>query len=103
MEARLKTQVRSDWTGAILVCGKCSKKIGDRPRLAKSLRKALGEGKGRRATLGVVETKCLGVCPKRGIVVVDTARPGQWEVMAPGTAMADVLARLGRSVPSPRT
>jgi predicted metal-binding protein len=92
----LKTEVRSDWGSAILVCGKCSKKAGDWPRLAKALRAALGGGKGRRATLGVVETKCLGVCPKRGVVVIDTARPKQWQVVAPGTPMTEVLARLRR-------
>ena len=88
-------QVRSAWTGAILVCGKCSKKAGDHPRLAKLLRRAIG-GKGRRATTGVVETKCLGVCPKQGVVVVDIVRPERWEIVAPGTSAEDVLARLGR-------
>ena len=96
MEARLKAQVRSDWTGVILICGKCQKKVGDRPRLAKLLRAVLGGGKGRRATVGVVETRCLGVCPKRGVVVVDTARPGQWQIIAPGAEASEVLARVGR-------
>ena len=91
----MKAQVRSNWTGAILVCGKCSKKVGGDPS-AKSLRKALAAGKGRKASLGVVETKCLGICPKRGVVVIDTARPDRWEVVAPGTPVTDVLARLGR-------
>jgi predicted metal-binding protein len=91
----VKSHVRSDWTGAILVCGKCSRKAGGKPS-AKSLRKALEAGKGRKAKLGVVETKCLGVCPKHAVVVVDTARPERWEVIAPGTPAADILARLGR-------
>ena len=90
-------QVRSDWTGAILVCGKCSRKAGGDERLATALRKALGVKKGRRAAVGVVETKCLGVCPKRGIVVVDTARPGRWEIVAPETSAPEVLALLGRT------
>ena len=89
-------QVRSDWTGAILVCGKCSRKAGGEQRLAKSLRKVLGVKKGRRAAVGVVETTCLGVCPKRGIVVVDSARPARWEIVEPGTSADEVLARLGR-------
>ena len=90
----MKHQVRSDWTGAILVCGKCSRKTGF--RLSKALRQALDVKKGRRASLGVVETKCLGVCPKRGVVVVDTARPGRWEIVEPGTCANAVLGRLGR-------
>ena len=98
----MKREVRSDWTGAILVCGKCSKKIGGgfgedgRTPLAKLLRKTLGAGKGRKASLGVIETKCLDVCPKRGVVVIDAARPGRWEIVAPGTSAGEVLARIGR-------
>lgn len=98
----MKGHVRSDWTGAILVCGKCSKKIGGgfgpagRTPLAKLLREALGVRKGRRAPLGVVETKCLDICPKRAVVVIDTAGPGRWEIVVPGAPARDVLARLGR-------
>ena len=92
----MKTQVRSAWQGAILVCGKCSKKAGVRPRLAKALRKAVGGGKGRRAHLGVVETSCLGVCPKRAVVVIDTARPGDWRIVPPDVPATDVLTWLRR-------
>ena len=96
MERGVKQAVRSDWTSAILVCGKCSKQSGYRLPLAKALRVALGVRKGRRASVGVVETKCLGVCPKRGVVVIDTARPGRWEIVAPNTPADEVLARLAR-------
>lgn len=91
----MKDHVRSDWTGAILVCGKCARKAGVEPPLPKRLRRALG-GKGRRARLGVVVTRCLDVCPKRGVVVVDTARPGRWEIVAADATADAVLARLGR-------
>lgn len=101
----MKSHVRSDWQGAILVCGKCSKKSGDHPKLAKALRRAIG-GKGRRARLGVVETRCLGVCPKRGVVVIDTRRPERWDIVPAGTEVEEVLGRLdaaGASTrPSPR-
>ena len=92
----MKAHLRSDWAAAILVCGKCSRKAGDKPRLAKQLRQALGGGKGRRAAVGVVETKCLGVCPKRGVVVVDTAHPNRWHIVETGTGAGDVLSRLER-------
>lgn len=91
----MKDHVRSDWSGAILVCGKCSKKAGGRP-LAKALRRELGVGKGRRAAIGVVETKCLGICPKRGIVVIDTATPGRWRIVPADASAAEVAVRLGR-------
>ena len=99
----MKDHVRSDWASAILVCAKCSKKLDGgfgedgRMPLAKMLCRALGGSKGRRAGLGVVEVKCLDVCPKRGVVVVDSARPGRWEIVAAGTSVTDVLARLGRA------
>ena len=93
----MKQQVRSDWAGAILVCGKCSRKSKDRLTLAKALRVALDVKKGRCASVGVVETRCLGVCPKRGVVVIDTARPERWEIVAPNTPAGEVLARLGRA------
>ncbi|WP_414903002.1 (2Fe-2S) ferredoxin domain-containing protein [Sphingomonas flavalba] len=93
----MKASVRSDWQGALLVCRKCSKRLdggfGPRgeARLAKLLRKAIG-GKGRKAPLGVVETCCLGVCPKGAVTVVDTRRPGEWLLVRPGADIAALVA-----------
>jgi predicted metal-binding protein len=99
----VKDRVRADWTAAVLVCRKCSRKLdggfgadGDRP-LAKLLRGAIGGGKGRKATVGVVEVGCLGICPKRGVVVVDSARPGEWLLVEAGTELSRVVERLGVS------
>lgn len=97
-------RARSHWTGAILVCGKCSKKIdgGFGPkghtRLAKALRGEPGFGKGRKAGIGVVETKCLGICPKAAVTVVDSRRPGEWLVVPEGADVAE-LARSFREGP----
>ncbi len=97
--------VRAGWAGAVLVCGKCSKKIdggfGKRGRvsLAKALRKDMGLGKGRKAALGVVETKCLGVCPKNAVMMVDSAQPDRWLVVPAGTDLAEVEAAVFASVP----
>jgi hypothetical protein len=96
VEAGVIRPVRAGWTGAVLVCGKCSKKLGGgfgkggRVSLAKALRKDLGINKGRKAALGVVETKCLGVCPKNAVMVVDAARPDRWLVVPAGTDVAEV-------------
>ena len=87
--------VTSRWEGALLVCGKCSKRVGGgfgpkgKTRLAKLLRQRLG--KGRKAPLGVVETKCLGVCPKHAVVVVDSRRPGEWRLIRPGSDVDELL------------
>lgn len=92
--------VRAGWTGAVLVCGKCSKKLdggfgkGGRQSLAKALRKDMGLKKGRKAVLGVVETKCLGVCPKNAVMVVDAAHADRWLVVPAGTDLAEVEAAI---------
>lgn len=88
-------RAKAQWRGAVLVCAKCSKKVdgGFGPkggeRLAKALRREPGFGKGRKAAVGVVEVKCLGLCPKNAVAVVDTRRPDEWLVVPAG---ADVSA-----------
>ena len=90
----------SHWSGAILVCAKCSKKLDGgfgpkrRTSLARALRKAFGLKKGRKAPFGVVEVKCLGVCPRGAVTLVDTARPDTWRLVPAG---ADIAA-LGRDL-----
>ncbi len=96
----MKLAVRSDWSTAILVCAKCSKKLGGgfgekgRLPLVKALRKHLGLGKGRKARAGVVEVKCLGICPKGAVAVVDTARLAQWTLVPAGANLDEVQANL---------
>ncbi len=90
---------KSRWTGVVLVCGKCSKKIdggfGDdgRASLAKALRQRAG--KGRKATHGVIETKCLKLCPKRAVALVDAACPERWLVVDAGESIDAVAIRIG--------
>lgn len=101
MEAdRVKKVVRSNWDRALLVCGKCSDKVdggfGPKSRvpLAKALRKELGLGKGRKARIGVTEVKCLGVCPKRAVVAINTAAPGRWHLIPAGIDVAEAARTL---------
>lgn len=95
-------RLRSDWSDAVLVCGKCSKKLGGgfgskgEASLAKALRKALKLGKGRKAAVGIVETRCLGVCPKGAVTV---ARAGEWLVVPEGTSVGRVALELGLAGP----
>ncbi|WP_413061839.1 (2Fe-2S) ferredoxin domain-containing protein [Sphingomonas carotinifaciens] len=97
-------RAKAEWTGAVLVCGKCSKKVGGgfgpkgRTPLAKVLRKLIG-GKGRKAPLGVIETRCLKLCPRNAVTLVDTARPGEWLVVSPGDPVPEIAMRLGRGTP----
>lgn len=96
----MKREVRSRWSKAVLVCAKCSKKLdggfGDSGKpLAKALRKHLKIRSGPKGAAGVVEVKCLDVCPKGAVVVVDSARPGEWLLVRPGDDLDMVATRLG--------
>ena len=100
--------VRSDWANTILVCKKCSKKLGGgfgpkgKTPLAKALREDLGVRKGRKGALGIIEVKCLGVCPKGAVTVVSGAKPGEWALVAAQSDVAEIVDGLGlRSVGVP--
>lgn len=98
MAAGVIRHLRSEWQDAVLVCGKCSKKLGGgfgrkgKQSLAKALRKTLKLGKGRKSPTGVVETRCLSVCPKRAVTV---ARAGEWLIVPEGTSVGRVALELG--------
>lgn len=101
MEARLKTGIRSNWSNAVLVCAKCSKKLGGgfgpkgRTPLAKALRKHLGLKKGRKGAAGIVEVKCLGVCPRGAVTVVNGAQSRDWLLVREGADLDTVAGELG--------
>ena len=91
-------EARANWSHALLVCRKCSKKLDGgfgpdgRMRLAKALRKEAGFGKGRKARIGVAEIGCLGICPKRAVTVIDTRAPDRWQIVTAGTDVAALAA-----------
>ena len=82
----------------VLVCKKCLGRVAD----GKSLRKALkSELKSRSAAQSVkpprvVLTSCLGICPKRAVVVASTATMARGEVLllADGGSAGDAAVRL---------
>jgi predicted metal-binding protein len=88
---------RSNWEQVLLVCARCSRRLDGgfgpkgRTPLAKALRRELGVSRGRKARAGVVEVKCLGVCPRGGVVVVDAAHPQRWSVVPAGAELADLF------------
>lgn len=100
MEARLKG-VRANWSDAVLVCSKCSRKLDGgfgpkgRTPLAKALRKALQLKKGRKAAAGIVEVKCLGVCPRDAVTVVNGSNAREWMLVPAGADLVEVAAELG--------
>ncbi len=96
-----RDNIKSQWTATILVCRKCTKKVGGgfgekgKTPLAKALRKRAGKDSKRKALYGVIETGCLGVCPRDAVIVVDAAHPGKWTAVREGTPVEDVAERLG--------
>ena len=106
MEAGVIRVLASRWQGSVLVCGKCSKKLGGgfgekgHTSLVKLLRQALGVKKGRKADRGVVEVKCLGVCPKNAVVMVDGTLPHRWMLVPAGTEADEVVKTLTGSGPA---
>ena len=82
--------IKADWSHAVLVCRKCSKRQkggfgpDGRTRLAKVLRKMYGAKKRRKSPVGVIEVGCLDVCPKHAVVMIDTRRPKEWLLVKPG-------------------
>ncbi|MGV3480898.1 MAG: hypothetical protein ACO1O3_13180 [Sphingobium sp.] len=101
--------VRSNWSTALLICRKCSKRqhggFGPKGKtpLAKALKKELGGKKGRKALVGIVEVKCLGVCPRHAVTMVDSRHPRDWLLVKPGTEMSEVLASVGQDETSAET
>jgi predicted metal-binding protein len=98
----------SRWRSSVLVCAKCEKKLdgegfgkSGRKRLSKLLRKRLGGGWGRKAKAGVVTTRCLGVCPRGAVTVVNGAKPDRWMVVPAGTPVEEVEQRLGLAEAEP--
>lgn len=90
------------WREVVLVCRKCGKKLkggfGEKRKdtLKTFLRQALREA-GRRRDVRVIETSCLGVCPKQGVTALNASRPQTIHVIPAGTggetAMRTLLGR----------
>lgn len=96
----MKARVTSNWDHAVLVCRKCSKKLGGGfgpngdQRLDKALRSHLSLKKGRKASAGIVEVGCLGICPKGAVTVIDGARSRDWLLVRPGADLDELASML---------
>lgn len=94
-------KARSNWEEVVLVCRKCSKKVGGGfgPKENTSLRKALSKElklkKGRRARAGIVEVNCLKLCPKDAVTLVLGSEPGQFRKVPRGANLKEIAAELG--------
>lgn len=92
---------RAPFREAVLVCGKCARKLDGgfgrkgRHGLRAELKRAW-KAAGRAGKLRVVETPCLGLCPKGRQVVATgpSLAAGRLWVVEPGEDAAAVLRRL---------
>ncbi|MFZ5749042.1 MAG: (2Fe-2S) ferredoxin domain-containing protein [Pseudomonadota bacterium] len=106
MAAGLKQRVPANWSNAVLVCSKCSKKLGGgfgpkgKQSLGKALRKHLQLKKGRKAAAGIVEVKCLGVCPRGAVTAVNAAQAREWVLVPAGADLDEVARELGLADPT---
>lgn len=96
-------------TEVVVVCSKCAKRQGLRPRavrafLKKAGKQALKEAAGSRRKLCIVESGCLGPCPKRAIAVATGASlaAGRVVLLDPEAAPADALTAILDPVLPPR-
>jgi predicted metal-binding protein len=82
----------------ILVCKKCLGRVADGKAIPKSLKSELKRGSaahgGKRPR--VITTSCLGICPKRAVVVASAAtlQQGRYLLLADSKAAAEAIALL---------
>lgn len=90
--------VATGWDDLILICKKCSKKLGGGfgedggEPLRKALRGAL-KAAGKRGRVGVMEVPCFGVCPKQAVTVGIASAPGAFLVVPAGFDTRELVGR----------
>jgi len=96
-------------TEIVVVCAKCAKRQGLRPSAVRALLKKAGkqaaqDGSGSRMKLRIVESSCLGPCPKRAIAVATGASlaAGRVVLLDPEAKPADALAAVLHPIPPRR-
>ncbi len=87
------------WKTIILLCGKCARKLdgGFGPKGEDTLRSALRaelKQRGHGREVRIVETRCMGLCPKKAVTALSASRPDIILTCPVGTHTDEVLARL---------
>ncbi len=87
------------WQQIVLLCGKCSRKLdggfgpGGKESLRKAVRSELNErGYGRQVR--IIETRCMGLCPKKAVTAVNASRPDAVLAIPAGTPAEQVVDHL---------
>jgi predicted metal-binding protein len=87
------------WNTVILLCGKCGRKMkGGYGRKGKeTLRTALRaelKAQGYRRGVRIIETRCIGICPKKAVTALNASRPETILTIPKGTGADEALAQL---------
>ena len=93
--------VRPRWGGAILLCGKCLKRHDEGKALRQHLKAVVKEQAAVRPTqrkIRIVKIACVGLCPRRAVVVASAASLSAGEVLLVRDA-ADITEALPRLLP----
>ena len=95
------TSRKTRWKDVVLVCRKCSKRLGGGfgpdgdKSLKKALRKYFKSTGGSEAELTVRHTDCFDVCPDGAVVAVNASNPKALLIVPAGADLFEVKARLG--------
>lgn len=98
MQQSIRSRPRP-WKTVILLCGKCARKLdgGFGPKgkdtLRGTLRSALKEH-GCRRQVRIIESRCIGICPKKAVTALNASRPGTVLTVPTGTPADVVLEQL---------
>ena len=87
------------WKTVVLICGKCARKMkgGYGVKGKDSLRSALRDTmkqKGHGRDVRIIETRCMGLCPKKATTVLNARGPESILTIPAGTGMDAVMAAL---------
>ncbi|MGY2052640.1 (2Fe-2S) ferredoxin domain-containing protein [Methylobacterium sp. JK268] len=93
-DRRIAKAATAPWAEVVLVCRKCAKRQGLGGSVRRDLKRAFKRGQAERK-VRVVETGCLGLCPKRSLTfaTASSLRAGRLVVVDPATG-AEAMARL---------
>ncbi len=89
----------TEWRTILLVCRKCGKKLkgGFGPKQRDDLKSLLRQtlrAQGHRRDVRVIETGCLGVCPKKGVTALNASHPASLHIIPAGTDAAAAVETL---------
>jgi predicted metal-binding protein len=87
------------WRNVVVLCRKCGKKLdgGFGRKRKESLKTVLRQTlrtAGRRRDIRILETSCMGLCPKGGVTALNATHPGTIHVISVGSEPTDALQTL---------